>query len=437
MPGQPRSRAGRFGVERDWKENQKGRMTHRGEQMASRNGPRGRALAAVALLALGAGTAARGADEGSSLLSGLFGSGKQAPAYVGNAACVACHAAEAHAFSATAHARTTSLPSEETIHGKFTAGENILRTINPNLVFVMEAHDRAFFLTAHMKTSATEELNRSERIAVVVGSGRKGQSYLYWDGDQLFQLPVSYWTELDRWVNSPGFTDGSADFDRAIVPRCLECHSSSFVNRPPPENRYDSDSLVLGISCEKCHGPGSEHVARFRSATPPTAPSEFAVVDPARLSRARQLDICALCHNGAAEALAPALSFVPGDDLSLYLAFKRPAAQAPVDVHARQVPLLESSRCFRFSTTMTCSTCHDVHAPQRDAASFSARCLTCHKVESCRLFPKRGHAIDTGCIDCHMPLQETGKIVSEVDGSVIRPMVRNHRIAIYPENSLH
>ena len=404
--------------------------------MSSRNGRIARVLAAIAFVFLGSRTVARGADEGSSLLSGLFGSEKKAPTYVGNAACASCHGAEAHAFPATAHARTTSLPSEETIHGKFTAGANLLRTINPNLVFVMEAHDRGFFLTAHMKTSATEELNRSERIGVVVGSGRKGQSYLYWDGDQLFQLPVSYWTELDRWVNSPGFTDGVADFDRPIVPRCLECHATSFVNRQPPENRYDPASLVLGISCEKCHGPGSEHVARFRSATPPKARAEFAIVSPAKLSRARQLDICALCHNGAAEALAPALSFVPGDDLSRHLAFRRPAATAHVDVHARQVPLLETSRCFRSTTTMTCSTCHDVHAPQRDAASFSARCLTCHQIEGCRLFPKRGHAIDTGCIDCHMPLQETGKIISELDGSVIQPMVRNHRIAIYPESAV-
>ncbi len=396
-----------------------------------------RALAVAAALSMGARTVAGGTDEGSSLLSGLFGAEKKAPAYVGNAACAVCHAAEAQPFPATAHARTSSLPSEETIHGKFTAGANLLPTINPNLVFVLEAHDHGFFLTAHLKTSATEEFNRSERIGVVVGSGRKGQSYLYWDGDQLFQLPVSYWTELDRWVNSPGFTDGVADFDRPIVPRCLECHASSFVNRPPPENRYDPASLGLGISCEKCHGPGGEHVARFRSTAPPTARAEFAIVSPAKLSRARQLDICALCHNGAAESLAPALSFVPGDDLSKFLAFKRPAAQAHVDVHARQVPLLESSRCFRSSTTMTCSTCHDVHAAQRDAASFAGRCLTCHQVESCQLFPKRGHAIDQGCIDCHMPLQATGKIVSEVDGSVIQPMVRNHRIAIYPEIDVH
>jgi hypothetical protein len=355
---------------------------------------------------------------------------------VGDQACSACHQDKVHSFHQTAHAKTSSLPSAETIRGRFAPGHDTLRTVNPNLVFVMEAGEKSFFQTAHMKTSATEELSRSERIDVVVGSGRKGQTYLYWDGDQLFQLPVSYWTDMDGWVNSPGYIDGAADFDRPIVPRCLECHSSSFENQAPPENRYSKTGMVLGVSCEKCHGPGSEHVARFRSASPPADPAEFAIVNPARLSRARQLDVCALCHNGAGESLAAPLGFTPGDDLAKYIAFSRWDPKARVDVHARQVPLLEASRCFRSSKTMTCTTCHDVHTPQRETASFASRCLACHGVESCRVFPKLGHAIDTRCVDCHMPLQETGKIVARVDGTTVRPKVRNHRIAIYPDNPL-
>lgn len=352
---------------------------------------------------------------------------------VGDMVCATCHQDKVRSFHETAHAKTSSLPSAETIHGHFSAGSDTLPTINPNLIFVMEANDKGFYQTAHLKTSATEELSRSERIDIVVGSGRKGQTYLYWDGDQLLQLPVSYWTNIDRWVNSPGYTDGAADFDRPILPRCLECHSSSFENRPPPENRYTAASLVLGLSCEKCHGPGSDHVARFRAASPPKTPDEFAIVNPARLSRSRQMDGCALCHNGAGESLAAPLSYLPGDDLVKFIAFPRWDPKARVDVHARQVPLLEASRCFRFSKTLTCATCHDVHMPQRDTAAFASRCLTCHQIESCRIFPKLGHTIDTRCVDCHMPLQETGKIVSRLDGTTIRPMVRNHRIAIYPD----
>jgi hypothetical protein len=350
---------------------------------------------------------------------------------VGDTVCSACHQAKAHSFHDTAHFRTSSLASAENVHGRFTADANTLQTINPNLTFVMESNEKGYFQTAHMKTSATEELTRSERFDVVVGSGRKGQTYLFWDGDQLFQLPISYWTELDGWVNSPGYIDGTADFERPIVPRCLECHSSSHVAKGPPENRYDTASLVLGVTCEKCHGPGSEHVARFQSSTPPSRPADFAIVNPARLSRSKQLDICALCHEGAGESLQPPLSFKPGDDLSQFIAFAKIAPHARVDVHAAQVQLLKMSRCFRSSTTLTCTTCHDVHVAQRDTAPFAAKCLGCHKVENCGEFASKGHAIDNRCIDCHMPLQETGKIVSRVDGLTVRPKVRNHHIAIY------
>ena len=62
--------------------------------------------------------------------------------------------------------------------------------------------------------------------------------------------------------------------------------------------------------------------------------------------------------------------------------------------------------------------------------------MTCHKVENCGKFTAMGHAIDNRCIDCHMPLQQTGKIISKVDGKAVQPKVRNHQIAIYPDAAL-
>jgi hypothetical protein len=176
-------------------------------------------------------------------------------------------------------------------------------------------------------------------------------------------------------------------------------------------------------------------VARFQRTPAPTSPEDFAIVNPARLSRARQLQLCALCHEGGGTALQPPLSYKPGDDLAEFIAFAKLAPNAKVDVHASQVQLLERSRCFRFSRTLTCITCHDVHTTQRETAPYAAKCLSCHKVENCGEFAMQGHAIDTRCIDCHMPLQETAKIVSRVDGETVRPKVRNHHIAIYPDTA--
>src|ERR1019366_9927104 len=110
--------------------------------------------------------------------------------------------------------------------------------------------------------------------------------------------------------------DGSPHFDKAVIPRCLECHASYFEWMPPPVNRYRKTSLVLGVTCEKCHGPGRQHVARHRLKSSLPAGTPEAIVNPSALSRDRQIDLCGLCHSGNGTPLQPALSFLPGDVLA-------------------------------------------------------------------------------------------------------------------------
>jgi len=85
----------------------------------------------------------------------------------------------------------------------------------------------AFYQTAYQSTESGVK-SRTERIALVIESGRKGQSYLYWKNGLLFQLPVSFLVERGGWTNSPGYADGEVNFDRLIPPRCLEYHATSF-----------------------------------------------------------------------------------------------------------------------------------------------------------------------------------------------------------------
>jgi hypothetical protein len=266
----------------------------------------------------------------------------------------------------------------------------------------MERKGSDFFQTA-VESVPPDTTLRSERFGLVIGSGGKGQTYLYWKQDQLFQLPVSYWRALG-WVNSPGYRDGTANFDRPIIPRCLECHATYFEAIPPPANRYLTTGAVVGITCEKCHGPGRAHIERYGSKSAQITDS--AILNPARFSRERQMDLCAWCHAGHGRLLRPWFSYLPGQPLDDYIELPRPDPSAPLDVHGNQVELLRKSRCFQ-SSAMTCLTCHDVHLPQHDLAALSRPCLQCHRVEACGVFPRQGRQIANNFIDCHMPQQET------------------------------
>jgi hypothetical protein len=99
--------------------------------------------------------------------------------YAGDQACSPCHAREFETYERTAHHLTSRLPEQSSILGTFTSGKNTLKTENPELTFKMSASARGFFETA------TEGLppntrSRTEQIDVVTGSGRVGQTYLYW-----------------------------------------------------------------------------------------------------------------------------------------------------------------------------------------------------------------------------------------------------------------
>lgn len=346
--------------------------------------------------------------------------------YVGDEACNACHRQKVEAFHQTAHHLTSRIPTKESILGDFTPKHNVLKTADPDLYFLMEQKGDAFFQTA-VEGKPPHAESRTERFGLVVGSGGKGQTYLYWTGDRLFQLPVSYWRELG-WVNSPGYLDGSANFQRPTIPRCLECHATYFRSTNTP-NSYDRSEFVVGITCEKCHGPGREHVTQQKSKS--ADPARLAILKPARFDRDRQIDLCAWCHAGHGVGITPAFSYVPGQPLEKFLELPPSNPNAPIDVHGDQVELLKRSRCFQ-SSKMTCLTCHDVHTVQHDLQAFSQHCMSCHKAGT-EAFPKRDHQAGSNCIDCHMPKQETNLIVFDSQGHTRKPQVRNHWIKVYQQ----
>jgi len=314
-----------------------------------------------------------------------------------------------------------------------------MTTANPNLSFQMDAKGDEYFQTAIFGdpsvAQGTAPRTRTEKLDLVIGSGGKGQSYLFWKDHELFQLPVGYSTVLHKWINGPGYVDGTAKFDRAIIPRCLECHATYFESELPGPNfnLYNRKNFVLGISCERCHGPGRAHTANYGKRAGGAAATP-AIVNPAKLSAARKSDICTQCHGGQGEReILPAFSYVPGQPLEKYIDLGATDSAADVDVHGKQGKLLAKSKCFQASPDMTCSTCHNVHKPEPDLAAMSQHCLSCHQAVSTPVHLHGGDSITSNCVDCHMPTLESKVVSLDVDGKKVKPRFRTHWIRIYSE----
>jgi cytochrome c554/c'-like protein len=348
--------------------------------------------------------------------------------YVGARVCGECHEDRWAGFRRTAHHLTSGEPSRETVLGSFDPPANRLETGNPGLFFEMEARDGARYVTARY----ADGRSRSERIDVVVGSGKLGQTYLFWRGAGLFELPVSYLTSAGAWRNSPGtrYRDGTADFDRAIVPRCLECHATWFGISPSFAGGYVREGAVLGISCERCHGPGREH-AEFHRANPESK-EPVAVTNPADLPRERSLDLCGQCHGGVGELHDAPFSYRPGRPLEEHVTVPPVDPAAPPDVHsANQLVRLRQSRCFAESPKMTCATCHDPHVVERgDLVRFSKRCLSCHEPAACGMAGRLGHAIADDCVSCHMERLEIQSTVFDTPGATLHPTMVDHKVKV-------
>jgi hypothetical protein len=73
-------------------------------------------------------------------------------------------------------------------------------------------------------------------VRFALGSGTRGISFLIERDGFLFQSPIAWFAQNQHWDISPGYGEFSTrpDFERAIQPDCLFCHSNRF--HPWPEH---------------------------------------------------------------------------------------------------------------------------------------------------------------------------------------------------------
>jgi predicted CXXCH cytochrome family protein len=324
--------------------------------------------------------------------------------YLGSAACRACHAQIYDRWKNTRMANVVRDPKEHP------------EAIIPDL----------------SKPDPLVKFTKND-IAFVYGSKWK-QRYFTKVGNDYFPLGAQWDIENKVWrayFVQPG-TDWWVPFypadnmKRPTGPTCDGCHSVNY-------NIQTKTPTEWNVGCEKCHGPGSAHVAR---------PSRANIVNPVRADSLHGVEVCIQCHSQGQPLMNPIagqyydwpVGYNAGANLADYWKLEDHKLGettfmhfADGTAHKNRMQGNDFVQSVMYERGVTCFSCHDVHGTANNADLIKPAqvlCLECHGPKS----PNGPHTAtieqhthhregSTGneCVNCHMP-----KIQPEIANVTIR-----------------
>jgi predicted CXXCH cytochrome family protein len=353
--------------------------------------------------------------------------------FVGSAVCAECHEDVATEYSKNAMAR--SLKAVKTSAGE----DNVVAdfsTVNGVSYSVEESDGRVWHHERRVGADGEELYDQRIAMDISVGSGTRGHSYLFSAGGRLYQSPVTWYTEGDRWGLSPGYREESHHrFERQVTHACLSCHAGRVNIHETDHNCFGETPIAEAtISCERCHGPGRDHV-EFRRSLDRSPGEADPILNPASLDGARKDAVCNQCHlAGKRRVLRYGRSefdFRPGMHVSdVWVTFVKTAGvQTGTAGAVSQVEQMYESNCYQASAgEMSCVSCHDHHGvPAKDQVAdfYRQRCLQCHgdDQQSCseELSVRQQEPFADSCIACHMPRFEAADVhAAQTDHRILR-----------------
>jgi len=335
--------------------------------------------------------------------------------------CATCHGDIAESFHRTGMGRSLYRPASLNRIEDYSSNNTIYNRRSDSYYRMVERNG-AFYQQRYQLGPDGQKINAlEERVDYIVGSGDQARSYLHRDAEgRLIELPVTWYTEgHGYWQMTPGYDQLlQKDFHGAISQGCLFCHDA-YPRSSAGENVIESGEPVFpatipeGVDCQRCHGPGKAHVQAATNANSSASEIRNAIVNPARLSRDRQLEVCMECHLSTSRSQddnvsrrfgRDIFSYGPGQPLADYKLYFDWAGNEQrknnfdiVDAAYR----LSFSACFR-NSTMTCLTCHDPHVEEHGQAAESRYIKVC---EGCHQLVRHTTVLPAGasCISCHMP----------------------------------
>jgi hypothetical protein len=213
--------------------------------------------------------------------------------YVGDEACLPCHGEIATAYRRHPMGRSLSpIESAQPAGGDERGGRPLFEA--RGLEYAIDRRDGRVIHKETRRDASGRAVGRNQgEVRYVVGSGRRGLSYLVAREDFLVQSPITWYSRAGRWDLSPGYEELNYHFDRSIQPGCLFCHANRVEPVAGTLNRYEPRFFRgHAIGCERCHGPGELHVNHPES----VAGKDLTIVNPADLPLPLRDAVCEQCH---------------------------------------------------------------------------------------------------------------------------------------------
>jgi hypothetical protein len=227
----------------------------------------------------------------------------------------------------------------------------------------------------------------------IFGQGYSGQTFILEQDGRFYESRASYYKAISNLDLTIGHTKSApASPLQALgrplpadeVNKCFSCHTSEDIF----EGKLDVSKAHPGVTCENCHGAGSEHALKMAAVHGEPDGKDATIFNPERLAPADLNDFCGSCHRTTRDVLNSGIRDIRNVRFQPYR--------------------LENSRCYDPSDErITCVACHDPHHALKTAAiGYDGKCLACHLRRGDK--PNRQKAAacprsTNNCVTCHMP----------------------------------
>jgi cytochrome c553 len=354
------------------------------------------------------------------------------PVYVGVAACATCHAKEHAAWSGSQHAKAMQPATADTVLGDF--GDVVFRHRGGETRFFRR--EGKFLVRTEgpdgkpgdFEIGYTFGLAPLQQYLVAFPDGRLQALGVAWDARPKAQ-GGQRWFHLypDRTLR-PGDPLHWTGIDQNWNYQCADCHSTNLrKNYDAEHDRFGTTWSEINVSCEACHGPGSDHVAwarkegdwkRFSAGLGLTAVlderkgvtwSLDAQTGNAARSKPREaqreIEVCARCHARRGQFTDRHAAGEPFHD-----AFRPSLLEGGLyHVDGQQRDEVYTYGSFLQSRMhargVTCADCHDPHTQQLRAPGNGV-CAQCHaraKYDAAAHHHHPEASAGAACTACHMP----------------------------------